>query len=503
MAETVTVVNVTSGHFSDLFTAVNSLIAKLGTDVVTANNSVNGGLTTGNAYVAGSLGAITLAANNLQGGTINIAAPLAVTSNLVVNGSFSLLVDSISKMNSTGIYVGANVGANTGTIFTPSFISGANVSINTTAFYAGNSLVNTTAFYTGNSLSSILITPTTITIGNSTVNNVLNASAFTVNIQSLSFGDATNNLVANSSLLKIASFAGGTANLTPTSLKVGGSTVDGGSYSVGNTVVNSTIITLGNSTINTTANNSTVSTGQFIAGNTVVNSTIFTIGNSTVNTVVNSTVLTLGNTVVNSTIFTIGNSTVNVFANSTVLALGNSSVNTTVNSSTITTGTLKVSGTTLVIGNATVNLVTNSTSVKFSDGTLQSTAPVFFASGTKLVFPQASVPTGWTLDATHNDKALRIVNGTGGGTGGSLAFSTAFSRTATDTHALSIAEMPSHTHVISQIRNNDGAGTAGVAGIGTIAGGSYATDSAGSGTAHSHTMDIRVQYVDTVIGIKS
>jgi hypothetical protein len=40
-----------------------------------------------------------------------------------------------------------------------------------------------------------------------------------------------------------------------------------------------------------------------------------------------------------------------------------------------------------------------------------------------MVFFQASSPTGWTLDTTHNDKALRVVSGTGGGSGGTTGIS--------------------------------------------------------------------------------
>jgi hypothetical protein len=40
-------------------------------------------------------------------------------------------------------------------------------------------------------------------------------------------------------------------------------------------------------------------------------------------------------------------------------------------------------------------------------------------SGTKMVFGQATAPTGWTKDTTYNDKMLRIVSGSGGGNGGS------------------------------------------------------------------------------------
>lgn len=39
--------------------------------------------------------------------------------------------------------------------------------------------------------------------------------------------------------------------------------------------------------------------------------------------------------------------------------------------------------------------------------------------GTAMVFFQAAAPTGWTKSTTHNNKALRVVSGTGGGNGGS------------------------------------------------------------------------------------
>jgi hypothetical protein len=50
-----------------------------------------------------------------------------------------------------------------------------------------------------------------------------------------------------------------------------------------------------------------------------------------------------------------------------------------------------------------------------------------FASGTAIVFYQASAPTGWTKSTANNDKALRVVSGgTGGSSGGTTAFSTVF-----------------------------------------------------------------------------
>jgi hypothetical protein len=82
-------------------------------------------------------------------------------------------------------------------------------------------------------------------------------------------------------------------------------------------------------------------------------------------------------------------------------------------------------------------------------------------SGTKMLFAQTAAPTGWTKDATHNNKALRVVSGTAG-SGGSVAFTTAFASqavsgsigntTATGTvggTTLTSAQIPSHTHTFS------------------------------------------------------
>lgn len=87
--------------------------------------------------------------------------------------------------------------------------------------------------------------------------------------------------------------------------------------------------------------------------------------------------------------------------------------------------------------------------------------------GTKMVFFQASAPTGWTQDASVNDRVLRVVSGTGGGTGGSWTIS----GLTVAGHSLTIAQLPSHDH-----------------GGNTGAGGSHShTASTGSAGAHTHT----------------
>ena len=83
-------------------------------------------------------------------------------------------------------------------------------------------------------------------------------------------------------------------------------------------------------------------------------------------------------------------------------------------------------------------------------------------SGTRLLFQQAASPVGWTVDATHNDKALRIVNGSvAPGTGGSVAFTAAFASHTpagsvntsisgnVDGTSLSVAQIPEHRHFVA------------------------------------------------------
>ena len=166
-----------------------------------------------------------------------------------------------------------------------------------------------------------------------------------------------------------------------------------------------------------------------------------------------------------------------------------------------------------------------------------------FPSGTAMLFAQTAAPTGWTKSTTHNDKALRVVNGTAS-SGGTTAFSSVFaSRTPAGTIAnttatgtisnttatgtvgsttLSTAEMPAHTHSIAAATGtgqgvNRSAGYGGTVDPGTGStggGGSHTHSFTGTshghtftGTAHNHTftgtaMDFAVQYVDVIIATK-
>lgn len=190
------------------------------------------------------------------------------------------------------------------------------------------------------------------------------------------------------------------------------------------------------------------------------------------------------------------------------------------------------------VNSGSVSLV----SPDFDAATVNGTAIDAFPSGTKMLFNQTSAPTGWTKDTTHNDKALRITNGTVG-TGGTNSFSTSFaSYTPAGTnivtiagHALSISEMPSHKHsnvYVSVYQGNDDCAwtndTDGMIGGNSINRGrrtsnlndglgseieGMKTSNTGGGTEHTHSgstsvftgtesTQFAVQYVDVIIASK-
>jgi hypothetical protein len=136
--------------------------------------------------------------------------------------------------------------------------------------------------------------------------------------------------------------------------------------------------------------------------------------------------------------------------------------------------------------------------------------------GTVMLFYQSAAPTGWTQVTTQNNKALRVVSGTGAGTGGSVAFTTAFASQAVSgtvgtsgATTLSTAQMPSHAHNTNiQNRQNCGGG----ASVSACGNGTYIdTSGQGSGGSHTHgggtftgtAINLAVQYIDVIIASKN
>jgi hypothetical protein len=119
--------------------------------------------------------------------------------------------------------------------------------------------------------------------------------------------------------------------------------------------------------------------------------------------------------------------------------------------------------------------------------------------GTVMLFYQNAAPTGWTISAALNDYALKIVSSAGGVTSGSVAYSTLFGRTATDSHTLTVAQIPSHTHSQSETNSSSG----GIeAGNDFTSNGSATTGATGGGGGHTHNIDMRVRTLAFVLAQK-
>lgn len=137
----------------------------------------------------------------------------------------------------------------------------------------------------------------------------------------------------------------------------------------------------------------------------------------------------------------------------------------------------------------------NITSLQSSVASIQSAKPNM-AIGTKTLFYQAAAPTGWTLDTAINDRLLRVSNTAGAATGGSWTIT----GLASLGHALTVDQIPSHTHAGVQTPAGNGFGPPGGGNNLGLAGSTSAT---GGGQAHSHGVthdgSWRPAYADVII----
>jgi hypothetical protein len=123
-----------------------------------------------------------------------------------------------------------------------------------------------------------------------------------------------------------------------------------------------------------------------------------------------------------------------------------------------------------------------------------------FPSGTLMLFQQSAAPVFWTKQTTHNDKALRVVSGAAS-FGGANAFSTVMAQTVVGSTALTLAQIPSHSHTIE-----GGSGSGGLNQVVNGTAGSFAIDNTtqanGGGGSHNHTITLAIAYVDLIICMK-
>jgi hypothetical protein len=127
-----------------------------------------------------------------------------------------------------------------------------------------------------------------------------------------------------------------------------------------------------------------------------------------------------------------------------------------------------------------------------------------------MLFYQGTAPTGWTKVTTHTNKALRVVDGTGGGSGGTESFTTVFSSKSISgtvgNRTLATSQIPKHTHTMRNTASDNLAQGPVAKNIDYISntGNQSATGETGGDGAHNHgftggSIDLRVQYIDVII----
>lgn len=147
-----------------------------------------------------------------------------------------------------------------------------------------------------------------------------------------------------------------------------------------------------------------------------------------------------------------------------------------------------------------------------------------FVTGTSMLFLQAAAPTGWTKSTTHNNKALRIVSGTGGASGGTTAFTSVFT-----TRTLARSDLPNvtittstngeHTHPLSFTASGGDDPAGGNNAFSTdntsrsgpytptyftmVSAGDHTHSFALNGGVTQTALDFAVQYVDAIICVKN
>ncbi len=167
-----------------------------------------------------------------------------------------------------------------------------------------------------------------------------------------------------------------------------------------------------------------------------------------------------------------------------------------------------------------------SSGVTFNDSTtLNSIYHGGFAQSSRSLMFRSSAPTGWSQITSHNNKAFRVVSGTGAGSGGSNGFTSAFASRNVSGNApvstsfnlgntsLSTNTTASHSHSYNgggNSANAEGAAPSGNVAVaspggpssgnqGSTSGHNHGTNSNSGGGSVSANQSFAVQYVNVII----
>jgi hypothetical protein len=125
--------------------------------------------------------------------------------------------------------------------------------------------------------------------------------------------------------------------------------------------------------------------------------------------------------------------------------------------------------------------------------------------GSVMLFQQPSAPTTWTRISTFDDAAIRVVGNAVPASGGTNGFSTKLvPQISVDSHVLTAAEIPTHTHDMSF---NAGSGsTNSQVNLFQATGGNalaFGFSNVGNGAGHNHTLTLGLKFVDIILCSKN
>lgn len=134
------------------------------------------------------------------------------------------------------------------------------------------------------------------------------------------------------------------------------------------------------------------------------------------------------------------------------------------------------------------------------------TLPSSILAGTTMIFQQTTVPLGWARVSAYDGNTLRVVGSATPGSGGTNDLvNTLVNQISVDSHVVTLAEFPPHTHNHLFGNNNSGGGNPGQnPGDGLTPTLVFTSDNGGgSNLGHTHTMSIGLKYVDTMVCFKN
>jgi hypothetical protein len=248
--------------------------------------------------------------------------------------------------------------------------------------------------------------------GNVSVNANFSSNVLVTPTKIITVGNSSGNIVISNSSISISNSTVQT-NVNNLGLRSGSVTVNNSGVYVGsNTVVNSSVLFSGNATVNLSSNSTVI---RFSNSSATANLSLsnLAIGLSTVNS---SGVYVGANVLVNSTSFKVGNSSVNVFTNSSTIVVG---ANVVVNNTTVALGgATQVNASSMIVGNSTSNATINSTSLYLTNTTVNVavTIPTSTQYAATNMFLHAN--SSWTSPEEHmivdvsRDESTTLTSGT-------------------------------------------------------------------------------------------